>query len=499
MKIEDLLVKKNWERRVVRQTTLNRGHASPLIPNQKAPFEFDQGNKRVMTQSDFLDELHPESHIIYNVNWRSNRPKYKWDEVKKKNVRDGFDEVERVAVAFQESIRRKKAVCTFGNEVWFGNESGEDNTDELALFKSHWGTTNMQSALIKCAMSFYGTGDGAAYIYREGNEIRYKTFSFEDGDVFATAIDRKTGKEIGVRMFMYGTSQAVEIYGDTTVDLWVKDLDQNRIKEIWNNIIGNISDDGYTLVSKTPHGLTQSPFAYHRERDVPWGKAQKTIEHVESTLSDLSENNRYYAFQILFMRGGAVELPASKWQGKALAGKSETSDAKILQPANCSDSFTLDLDKSIGFIYESTSTTEVKPEQLKGGDYSGAYLRNLYFRDVQWSTEAIARLDPFMKKLISVFKDYVGLIEGKTLEYGNLRISYRITPFLPQNEMEEVTIINACVNSGTMSTKTATEELPRSNPREFERIQEEEVMLAETKAKAAEKAVDNVTNEAKNK
>ena len=191
----------------------------------------------------------------------------------------------------------------------------------------------------------------------------------------------------------------------------------------------------------------------------------------------MAENNKYYAFQILYLTGGTIKLPDSMWQGKALGGKTKDSDAKILEPANCSDSFKLDLETSLRFFYETTSTTVVTPEQLKGGDYSGAYIRNLYFRDVQWTAEASARLDPFMKKVISIFKSLVGQIENDTIGYDNLKISYKIVPFLPQNELEETTILAMGVNSGFLSIETAQEENSRSNPEEMNRI------ISEMKAK----------------
>lgn len=493
MKVEDLFYKKPFERRLSDQSHTLRSSFATTIPS------FDNGKKINVTQTQFLNELNPESHIVHNVNYRSNRPKYKWDEVTKKNIQIGWEDVSRVAVAIQQSLRLKKAVCTYGNEIWIGNEDSEDKTDEIAKIKSHWATSSMQSAMLKCGMSFFGTGDGAVYLYKEGNEIKYRTFSFEDGDVLCLAREKDTGKDIGIRLFKYRDLQAVEIYGTEMVELWVKEENNATLKKWWDKINGKRSDDGYTLISSIPHNLSQSPFCYHREDDVCWAAAQSTIEHVEKTMSDLSENNKYYAFQILFLKGGAIELPSVDYQGKALGGKSDTSDAKILEPANCSDSFTLDLNKNIEFIYETTSTTEVKPSELKGGDYSGAYLRNLYFRDVQWSTVAYARLDPFMKKVLSVFKELVGQIERDTITYNNLRLSYRLIPFLPQNEMEEITIINQCVNSGTMSIQSATEELPRSNPREYDRIKKEALELAETKAKSAELVVDNTTNEAKSK
>ena len=475
--IGDLLKKPLWRRRISRQQSVLETKGSALNPRAYEPMMFDNGRERLMTQSDFLDELEPCSHLVYNVNYKANRPKMKYNQETKENEFCGFDDVARVAVALQESLRRNKAVCTFGNDVWFGNEGTEDQTDELIRYKSHWNISGMRNALLQFARSAYGTGDGAVYLYREKNEIKYKVFSFENGDVIAENIDQRTGEKVFIRMYMIDDSKIVEIYNKTNIEVWANNYSGGMLKTIWKTINGETSEDGYVLLQKHEHNTGECPIAYHREKDVCWGSGQKAIERIEDIKSDLAENNKYYAFQILYLTGGTIKLPDSMWQGKALGGKTKDSDAKILEPANCSDSFKLDLETSLRFFYETTSTTVVTPEQLKGGDYSGAYIRNLYFRDVQWTAEASARLDPFMKKVISIFKSLVGQIENDTIGYDNLKISYKIVPFLPQNELEETTILAMGVNSGFLSIETAQEENPRSNPEEMNRI------ISEMKAK----------------
>lgn len=490
MKIEDRLKKPLWRRRISRQQPIRKGAmGSAMNPRSAEPMEFDAGNERLMTQTDFLDELEPCSHLVYNINYKSMRPKFKYNTETKKNEQVGQEDVARVAVALQESLRRNKAVCTFGNDLWFGNEGNADQTDRVIALKSHWNISGMRNALLQFARSAYGTGDGAIYLYRDGDRVNYRVFSFEDGDVISETKNSEGELEF-VRMYMIDNVKTVEIYGKEYIEVWAQEEDLTVLKKIWKNITGQRSEDGYVLISKTRHGIGERPVVYHREKDVCWGSGQKAIERIEDIKSDLAENNKYYAFQILFLTGGTINLPESMWQGKAIAGKTKEADAKILEPANCSDSFKLDLESSLRFFYETTSTTVVTAEQLKGGDYSGAYIRNLYFRDVQWTEEASARLDPFMKRVISVFKSIVGQIEKDTIGYDKLRLSYKIIPFLPQNDMEDATIIAMAVNSGYLSVETATEEFKLSNPEEWKRIQAE--VLAKLERETEEAKVSKV-------
>ncbi|WAX17165.1 hypothetical protein PF672P2_00028 [Parabacteroides phage PF672P2] len=480
MKINDYLFKPNWLRRDV---TPRRFEAAPreVMPKMLVPMTFDRGKSIVMTQSDFLDELYPTSHKIHNVNYRSRRKKYRWDEGKGRNVFAGWQEVERVAVPMQAMILGKKIAHTFGSDIWLGNEGKEDYSSELIKIKSHWLTSGMKAALMQFGFAAFGSGDSAIYIYREDEEIKYKIFSYENGDNCTVIRAPETGEETFVRMFNYEGKQAVELYDSQKIQLWVKkdgeDLNDETfpawLKKKYKQAIGTESEDGFILVSENAHRRGICPVIYHRENDVCWWAGQSTIERVENILSDLAENNKYYAFQILFLIGGAMTLPNADYQGKVFGSKSEKGDAKILEPADCSNSFTLDLQYNLDYLFESTFTTVVKPQDLKGGDYSGAYLRNLYFREVQWSMQAMSRLDPFMKRLLRVFIGLVGEIEGKTLEYSKIRISYRIDPFIPQNETEEAQILTSALNAGGMSVKTFTEEFARSNPREYDRILED--------------------------
>lgn len=473
MNLEDKLAKKDWKRRVSSQLMLNkRLGGAPAYSEMKNGDTVDQGQVVFMQQKDFMNELNVGSHRIFNINYKSNRPKYKYDTEKQKNVFDGYQDVSRVGVALQSSIRRKKAVSLFGFDVWFGNEGTADKTDEISYFKSMWNISGMRNTCLLWAMSFLGVGDGAIYLYIENGRIKSKVFSFEHGDVYNYYEDPITNEVEFLRQVNIGWGSMIEVYKKNTVEKWILSTDDD---EFIKRGIGwkEVSSDNYRLVDVYTHGLGMCPVIYHREQDVPWADGQPTIERIEDIMSDLAENNKYYAFQILFLTGGSVDLPEGDYGGKVLGGATEGADAKILAPADCSNSFTIDIQQNLSFLYEVTSTTEVNPKDLKGGDYSGAYIRNLYFRDVQWATEAASRLENPMRNLIDLFSILAGKLKKKPSDYENLPISYKIMPFVPENELEEATILTMYSNSGTMSTQTITEENRRSNPEEMARIRKE--------------------------
>ena len=464
MNIEDKLKKQNWKRRIGRDLKTNSPYPQTQINNLKQA-EGDKGKFVELTQSDFLDELDPNAHKIHNTTYRSNRPKIKVDEVTGRRTFDGWQEVSRVALGLQQSIRGKKVSFTTGGGIWFGNE-GTDAKDakRLETIKSYWNLGSFNKGFMQFGDSAFGTGDAAWYAYRNKNEVDFKVFSFEKGDTCISALD-ENGKEIFIRMFTYNDKQAVEIYNTKNIELWVKDSELQGIKK---------SDDGYVLISNPSHGLTQCPVAYHREPDVCWGVGQKIIERVEDIMSDLAENGKYYSFQILFLTGGVLNLPDSPFQGKVIASKTKDGDAKILAPADASNTFTLDLNMNLQFLWEITDTVIITPETLKGSNDSGAYLRTLYFKEIQWAMRAHARMHPALKKFVSIFKEIVGLIEMDVTGYSAMKLSYEAVPFIPSNELEETTIVTQQVAYKVLSRQTATGELDRGAADEYARIAREE-------------------------
>lgn len=461
MKIEALLMKEPWRRRL---PPVRIGRKQAGVATSR-PMQFDTGSYLELSQSDFLNELNPSSHLVNSVAYRSMRKKYKWDSSLQKNVESGYEDVARVSISLQEGTLRHKQTHTFGNEMWFGSESKDVGNDELlALYRSHWNMTGMTDALSIWGRALFATGDAALYCYREGERIRYKVFSFENGDVLSYGKNAE-GKDQLVRMFMSNGIKSVEIYGPTHIQLWKK-KDDSVIAPAG----AQESEDGYVLISEVAHGAPRCPAMYDRIDDVVWGKGQSTIEHLEDLLSDLAENNKYFAYQILFLSGGVMSLPPASNMGKVIASKDKEGNAKILEPADASSTFTLDFNKNFDLYCECTGTVVIEPKELKAGENTGAFITNLYWREIQWSKNMIARLRPSLNTLIDIFVGYVGAIEEKSSEMKKLRMSFLLEPFVPKNITEEINNICNAVNSKVTSIETGAGEIPFNNPREKERL-----------------------------
>jgi hypothetical protein len=476
-KIKDYLQKPVWTRRAP-GTVLPRIESGSSLDTQE--MTFDVGTVYKLNQSDFLNELSPTAHKINSCTYRSMRQKFRYDAATQANVADGWDEVERVAVGFQEGVLRHKVTHTFGNEMWFGPEGKDPKNDErVSVMRSHWSMAGMTDALNSWGRALFGTGDAAIYLSEENGVIQYKVFSYEKGDVFCMS-KNDDNQDVFVRMLKVAGVTTVEIYGPTHIDVWVEKDPTGKFQEFVDKAFKILkgkkngeSEDGFIQVEHRAHGLSQCPVMYFRIQDVVWGKGQDIIERIERILSDLGENNKYFAYQILFIAGGVLNLPPVGQMGKTIAAKSVDAKAEILQPADASNTFTIDLEKNLDLLWETLGVVVIEPKELKAGENTGAFIRNLYWREVQWSTNMIAELRPAFMRLISIFKELVAKAENDR-GFEKIKMTYLLEPYVPKNITEEITNICMASNAGITSRETAAGEIPFNNPMEIERLKKED-------------------------
>ncbi len=473
MEIKPLLRKQYW----VRRTPSDYVPTATSISTGFGDFELrpDTFNGVQMQQSDFMNELYPSAHRIHSCSYRSMRPIYEFDERTGKHKITGYEDVERVDVGLNEATVRHKVTTVAGNEMWFQPEGTDPgNEDRVAAIKSQWVMAGMRSAFISMCRALFATADAAVYLYLDGKTIRYKVFSFENGDSFNMVKDDRN-EDVFVRRVNYNGVDTIEIYDSKNVSMWVSSKNDTLMQKVIGRVRGSIietSTDGYKCIERKPHGMGQCPVVYFRAKDVVWGNGQKTIERIERLLSDLAENNKYYAYQIMFTTGGVISLPPAHQMGKVISSPDPQGKAEILQPADASNTFTIDLEKNLDLLCEALALVIINPKDLKAGENTGAFIKNLYWREVQWAETLLAEIRPQTQQLLDLFKICVGKAEDDR-KIADAKLSWGIIPCVPKNETEEIQNICMAKNAGVTSVETASGEIPFNNPREYEKIQSE--------------------------
>lgn len=468
MEINRLLVKPLWQRRTRNDSASALTDRPATVSfNVDRPMEDDMASVRLMKQSDFLDEKYPSSHLIYSTAYRSMRKVYKFNEETQKPEFDHYEDLYRTSLGLQMATLTNKTTICHTNDIWFGNEfGGEDDTERLARIKAWWNVTGMNRALMLAAESWFGTGDGAIYLYIKDRKIHYKVFSFEDG----SNLTYRRREGIGVRRFSVNGRTAVELYLPDAVQMWI--YDAKATEEDGYTVLAT-SEDGYALVENTPNPIGYSMFFYHREPDVCWGPGQQNADDLDGLLSDGFESGKLFFFPMLFLKGDVEELPELDNVTKTLGAGDESADAKMLTPPDNSSMYDTSWTRAARAYCDATNSVMLRPEDLKGQNDSAAYLRLLFFPETQWAEKYYSRLDGFMRELLGGFQRLVGILEGDEEGYTDLKFSYRLTPYIPQNLAEEINNINTSYSMGTISGATAREEHPLANPNEEARIRAE--------------------------
>ena len=414
-----------------------------------------------ISQDQFLEELSPSGHI---VNVRN-------DKIIKDEDGSITDilEVAKRSVALQKIISTKQKIHLTTNQLKFtltGQTISSKEENLFMQFKQAWIDKNMHVAISESVESWLETGDTAFYIYRENKKVRWKTFSFKNGDILLPHYDDYGNLILFARMY-YGVDDKgkditkLEVFDKTSITKYVK-----------KSFLGIVSK--WTMVEKPiEHGFSDIPICYIRNDDTCWGDVQNLIEGFEESLSNIAENNKYYANLILFIKGHVADLPNRDDAGKVLTGESE-SDAKFLATPESGKSQQDELDILLKLIFMGSFTVSVSPDTVKSsGDLPGITVKLLFSPAIEKALDSALKLDPFIDKMIYLFKEAYGIESGKPHEFSNLKLRGSIDIYVPQNNEEIVRMINDSIFAKSLSKKTGQEKNPLAVNGEHKRVDEE--------------------------
>jgi hypothetical protein len=418
-----------------------------------------------VTQDKFLAELDPNSHDI------NNRTLYPDKLIKSTTTVNSvtteyttITEIARVSVSLQAMIATKQCVHLWAKQPKFTSKRGID-PNLFSRFKEYWTERNAQCSLYLMAKSALTTGDGAICFFLNEGKLAYKVWSYKDGDVL---IPVYKANGVDMRMFVrryYSVPDGednpvdtLDLYGDKT---YTQLINKGNVWEV--------------SIPEMSHGFSQIPVAYHREPDVAWGAGQDLIDKIERLLSDVRESNAYFAFGIMFLSGDDVQvMPPKSSQGKVIISQDSQAQAKLLDQPDLSGSLKFEYDQYTKQLYRITGTVVIDPEILKGGDQSGAYIKNLYNDAIQYAMDAKPRWQPVLEKIVAIVKEALEL-EEQDLSYRELVVISDPDIYVPMNIAEEIRLVNESYAAGTISQETAAQSNLLSTPDEYKRIQDEVV------------------------
>jgi len=187
-------------------------------------------------------------------------------------------------------------------------------------------------------------------------------------------------------------------------------------------------------------------------------------------VSQLCENNKAYAFRIMFIKGDGDIQKDADGMPSVIIGDAD-SDAKFLEKADASTSFELQLKILEKYILMGSFT--VLPPEVKGGDLPGVTIKLLYSPAVEKAMEDSQHWNQALDDVVSIFKFGFGVETKKSAQFNNLPVRGEIVPYVHQNEQEKANILNQGRTMGNLSTETGAPQYPFAANDEFARITKE--------------------------
>lgn len=473
--------------------TSDRTHLNTAVAdkNYARDYENDKALYNVLTQEEMLRQYYPSGHKINN--------KLLYPDIYKQDPdtkRWYVQAITRVSLGFQQIIATKHIIHITGNDVQFElseNEKADDNiatepneisvnplpadnkAHMLSVFKRGWLDLGCETAFYDAVRSYMITAEACIVgsIDTNGNAA-FRSFSFIDDNKLYPHYDVSGNLSLFARKY-YDYDE-----DGTAITEWVEVWDEKYIyrakrSTVKGSVYAKIKDifglNGFTIVSRKPHGFNTIPVVYIRnEEGACWSGAQDTIEKFEEAMSYFFENNKAFAFPIMVISGDGVELKGDlNGAVKAITIDSANGSAHFMEHNDVSASYNTLLSKFYDLIYEQSFT--VKPPELKSGDLPGVALKLLYSPAIERAISDSQLLQPLINGLVRMVKYAWGLHEDCQAELIQLGINAWIEPYVHQNDTELTTNLSMAVQNNIISIRTASERLTKyAKSDEYDRV-----------------------------
>ncbi len=410
----------------------------------------------VVTQEDYLRELHPESH---KVMYDENIPKI----TQKLANGKGYVELEfkRLSLPYQRRILAKDVLHLCGNKTEHTlineNPTKSDQSNTI-MFKQYWRKRDqdgMRTAAIRTQKSLGVVG--WLFFHNYKGEIKSRILSYEDGYIVCCHKD-KDGEELLNAVYY------ADIEGNERIDAY----DDKYMYSFTNKQPDEVeaSENGWYLLNEpSEHGFSECPLIIERG-SVAWDDAQTIIEVYEILYNIFTVIMKRHGWGILYVKGqfdskvkqlaGSVILQDTSIDGQG--------DANYKTPPNPEGMFNM-LESLKDEIQIAASCTFILPKDVSiSGDVSGLAIQLTQSGDNEKAIEGSIQWSDSINKATRLFKEGLSkeLVQKKintnaVLEFSKLDFSAKIIPWMPKSTTELMQTINTMKGAGILSQETGIE------------------------------------------
>lgn len=454
---KEILVKEAF-RRAIPSEQLARSGCNTRTGDAMALHEawYDPIRYEIFTQSDFLREYDVNSHKINSL-------KYYPNPVAKDESGRYYAKVKtRIAIGYQGRIHLKRLTALTGNNTNIRLIEGSQT--QLETFRKGWELKNIETAIHDGISTDGKVADAAICHFISNGQYGWRLFTFEKGDTLYPHYDPETG-ELAVFGRRYvqrdeNGKDAIEY-----LDVWDK-MYYARYKQVLKGALGLVNKakdalgmQGWKVdIPAKRHGFPWIPISYDRYGAPFWAQSQSGIESQENAISQLAENNMAYALRILYSFGEEMEMQSTV-DGTPLRIDSPDPNARVgfLEPADASNSFTLQLKENNKNIYADSFAVET-PEIKSGSDMSSLTVKMLFADAYLKALDDAQHFQPFLDSIVKNFQYGYFLEIGRASDANTLKVKAELYPYIFQSEAEAINGIVQLKGIGALSRQSASEQ-----------------------------------------
>lgn len=465
--LKEIKVKRPWKRIKSDGYMMNGAVRADLALNAPQDFLW----YRIVTQGDFLRELHPSGHAINNELYYPDIIKEEIYEIRDENGNETGQQgkryykelVPRYAFAFQRVILVKQLVHLCGNDIQFDinvDDPTEAQEQTFSQIRKGWLKKNMEVAFYESAKSVKSTGDAAFVGYLDKGTFRWMVLSFLNGDTLYPHYDAAGRLSLFARGYTDTDEEGMEL--TDWLEVWDEKMfyrfrrngrDNQGIKDY---VLKAFGLSGYKMVESKPHGFESIPVSYMRDEEGPcWSDSQDSIDGYEMSFSQMAQNNQAFGFPILYLQGENVMPMQHDMNGsiKILTMGVDDKAGFLNQPSG-SESYQRQLEFFYKMIYEQSFT--VIPPELKSGDLPAAALKILYSPAYEKAMTDAQEYQKFLDGMVQIFLYGYGIENESTVDFANLPMVAWIDPYVHVNNSAVMADLAVGVQNGFVSRQTAS-------------------------------------------
>lgn len=410
---------------------------------------------KTISQAQYLLELDPNSHaIMFNDDLPrlSGNPNARWDEANPY----------RASFAFQAQILAQHSMYVTTNPMYFtllNTEPSQEVHDTFVEIKDEWITRNMDIQKMKLYEEQKSVGDAALLFYfNSRGKCKTRLLSYRNGYQLIPQYDDNGELILFSVYYQSGGLRKIDCYDE----------------ELIYSYVANDKDGSYSIESIERHGFDEIPIVYTRG-EVAWERGQLLIDIFELLYNIYMIVEKKVGFPLLYVIGKAS---IEKRSDTATVLKDSTpgdlkSDAKYLTPGEPKgfQELLTDLFKKIQIC---TSSVLVSADDIKiTNDISGIALKILRSCIYERAQRDINEYNDAADRMAYLFKHGVSVELGRFVRWNRCNIRAEYDLWSPQSDTEYVNRLVVQKQSGIISSQTATQLSPDSQPDELARISRE--------------------------